>query len=194
MITPLPGRELTPLLGATMIVALGMGAGSLVSAWIESLGITLPAYIGAMVVASIVRNSADRTARFRLNEQAMEFIGSVSLNIFLVVALMNLSLWKLAALALPLLVILAAQVIITSLVGALLVYRSMGRDFDAAVMSGGFIGFALGTTANAVANMGALVRRYGAAPRAFLVVPLVGAFFIDFVNAILITVFLNWFR
>jgi ESS family glutamate:Na+ symporter len=194
MITPPEGREITPLLGAILLVLLVMAAGSLVSAWIESLGITLPAYIGAMVVASVVRNVADRTARFRVDERAMEFIGSVSLNIFLVVALMNLSLWKLAALALPLLVILIAQVVITSVAGALLVYRVMGRDFDAAVMSSGFIGFALGTTANAVANMSALVRRYGAAPRAFLVVPLVGAFFIDFVNAILITVFLNWLR
>ncbi len=194
MLTPPGGREIAPLLGAMLLVAVVMAAGSLISAGIESAGITLPAYIGAMVVAWGIRNVDDRTGFFGFDERAMEFIGSVSLNIFLVVALMNLSLWKLAGLALPLLTILIVQVVITSVVGALLVFRVMGRDLDAAVMSSGFIGFALGTTANAVANMSALVRRYGPAPRAFLIVPLVGAFFIDFVNALLITVFLNWLR
>lgn len=194
MLTPPGGREVAPLFGAMLLVAVVMAAGSVVSAGIESAGITLPAYIGAMVVAWVVRNVDDRTAFFGMDERAMEFIGSMSLNIFLVVALMNLSLWKLAGLALPLLTILIVQVVVTSFVGALLVFRFMGRDLDAAVMSGGFIGFALGTTANAVANMSALVRRYGPAPRAFLIVPLVGAFFIDFVNALLITVFLNWLR
>ncbi len=194
MLTAPAGHEIAPLLRAMLAVAVVMGAGSLVSAGIESAGITLPAYIGAMVAAWVVRNLDDRTGIFRLDERAMEFIGSVSLNIFLVVALMNLSVWQLSGLALPLLVILILQAVVTSVLGAFLVYRLMGKDFDAAVMSSGFVGFALGTTANAVANMSALVRRYGPAPRAFLVVPLVGAFFIDFLNALLITAFLNWLR
>jgi ESS family glutamate:Na+ symporter len=110
------------------------------------------------------------------------------------VALMDLDLLQLAALALPLATILAAQVAVVVLFALVVTWRVMGRDHDAAVMAGGFIGFALGTTANAVANMRTLVARFGPAPRAFLVVPLVGAFFIDFTNAVIITLFVNWLR
>jgi ESS family glutamate:Na+ symporter len=123
----------------------------------------------------------------------MELIGGIALNIFLVVALMDLKLWQLAAQALPLVALLAAQ-LVAVVVLALACFRVMGRDYDAAVMAGGFIGFAMGTTANAVANMRAITGRYGPAPRAFLVVPLVGAFFIDFANALIITGFLNAWR
>ena len=175
-----------------VILALAMGLGSIVSRLIQSLGFTLPAYIGAMMVASVLRNLDDVKGWFRIDMQAMDFVGGFALNIFLVVALMDLKLWQLAGQALPLFVILAAQVVIIALVAITLLYRAMGRDYDAAVMAGGFIGFALGTTANAVANMRAICSRYGPAPRAFLVVPLVGAFFIDFTNALIITLFLNW--
>jgi len=108
-----------------------------------------------------------------------------------VMALMTLRLWELAGLVVPLLIILAVQVTAIAILCIAVVPRVMGRDYEAAVMASGFCGFMLGTTANAMANMGALVERYGPAPKAFLVVPLVGAFFIDFVNALLITVFLN---
>ena len=109
-------------------------------------------------------------------------------------ALMTLRLWDLVGLALPLIVMLAAQVVAIVLVAAGPMFKFMGRDYEAAVMSGGFIGFMLGTTANAMANMEALVQRYGPAPKAFLVVPMVGAFFIDFTNALIITVCLNIWR
>jgi ESS family glutamate:Na+ symporter len=107
---------------------------------------------------------------------------------------MTLKLWELAGLALPLTVILLVQVALVAAMCVRLVPRIMGRDYDAAVMSSGFAGFMLGTTANAMANMGALVERYGPAPRAYLVVPMVGAFFIDFINALLITGCVNLFR
>jgi glutamate:Na+ symporter, ESS family len=168
--------------------------GSLVSAYIQSLKITLPAYIGAMLVASVLRNVDDATGWFRIDQRAMEFAGNLALNIFLVVALMNLRLWELAHLALPLTVILLAQVLVVLVFALTVSFRLMGRDYDSAVMASGFVGFVLGTTANAVANMRALVVRFGPAPRAFLVVPLVGAFFIDFTNAIIITLFVNWFK
>lgn len=184
--------EDTGLIRNMVILALAMGVGSIVSRLIQSLGFTLPAYIGAMMVASVLRNLDDVKGWFRIDMQAMDFVGGFALNIFLVVALMDLKLWQLAGQALPLFVILAAQVVIIALVAITLLYRAMGRDYDAAVMAGGFIGFALGTTANAVANMRAICSRYGPAPRAFLVVPLVGAFFIDFTNALIITLFLNW--
>jgi ESS family glutamate:Na+ symporter len=171
-----------------------MGLGSILSRYIQSLGITLPAYIGAMIVASVLRNLDDSTRWFEIDLKAMEFMGSTALNLFLVVALMDLKLWQLVHLAIPLMAILAAQVVVAAIVAYVAVFPVMRRDYEAAVMASGFIGFVLGTTANAVANMRALVAKYGPAPRAFLVVPLVGAFFIDFANALIITLFLNWLR
>jgi ESS family glutamate:Na+ symporter len=187
-------REDSGLIQNLIVLALAMALGSIVSGYIESLGVTLPAYIGAMLVASVLRNLDDRTRWLRIDQRAMEFVGNLALNIFLVTALMNLKLWELADLALPLTVILIAQVVIVLLFALTASFRLMGRDYDSAVMASGFVGFVLGTTANAVANMRALVVRYGPAPRAFLVVPLVGAFFIDFTNAIIITLFVNWLK
>ena len=187
-------REDTSLIRNLVIIAVAMGLGSIVSAYIQSLGVTLPAYIGAMIVASVLRNIDDGTSWLRIDQRAMEFMGNLALNIFLVVALMNLKLWELAGFAVPLFVILAAQVLAVVVFAVTVSFRLMGRDYDSAVMASGFIGFVLGTTANAVANMRALVMRYGAAPRAFLVVPIVGAFFIDFTNAIIITGFVNWLK
>ena len=177
-----------------VLMLLAVGIGVWVSAGIASLGVTLPAYIGAMVVASALRNLDDATGWLGIDERAMEFVGGLALNIFLVVALMDLKLWQLAGQALALTVILAAQVVVIAIFALTVSYRLMGRDYDSAVMASGFIGFALGTTANAVTNMRALVVKYGPAPRAFLVVPLVGAFFIDFTNALIITAFVNWLR
>ena len=189
-----PDREDAPLILNMIVLAVAMGIGSFLSTWFKDLGLTLPAYIGAMMVASVIRNIDDATGWFRIDPAAMDFVGGFALNIFLVVALMDLKLWQLAGQALPLFVILAAQVVVISVFALTASFRLMGRDYDSAVMASGFIGFALGTTANAVANMRALVTKYGPAPRAFLVVPLVGAFFIDFANAIIITFFVNWMR
>lgn len=168
-----------------------MWIGSWVSGWISATGLTLPAYVGAMLVGAAIRNLDDRTGWIGLSVPTTDLIGNICLALFLSVALMNLKLWELAGLALPLMLNLVLQV------GAvvafcIVVFRIMGRDYDAAIMGGGFIGFVMGTTANAMAVMRALVERYGAAPRAFLVAPLVGAFFIDFTNALIITGFINF--
>jgi glutamate:Na+ symporter, ESS family len=174
-----------------VLLLVTVGVGIWVSRWLTALGLTLPAYIGAMLVAAVIRNVDDVTGAIGLSMRIVDDIGNIALSLFLVMALMTLRLWELAGLVIPLLVILAAQV---ALIGAICVWvvpRVMGRDYDSAVMSGGFAGFMLGTSANAMANMGALVERYGPAPKAFLVVPLVGAFFIDFANALLITFFVN---
>ncbi len=187
-------REDAPLILNMIVLAVAMGVGSILSRWFTDLGLTLPAYIGAMMVASVLRNVDDATGWLKIDPAAMDFVGGFALNIFLVVALMDLKLWQLAGQALPLFVILAAQVVVISVFALTVSFRLMGRDYDSAVMASGFVGFALGTTANAVANMRALVTKYGPAPRAFLVVPLVGAFFIDFANAIIITFFVNWMR
>lgn len=186
-------REDTPFIRNLIVLAVAMGLGSIVSYYFQSRDWTLPAYIGAMIVAAVLRNIDDRKGWLGIELRAMEFIGSVSLNIFLVVALMNLKLWDLFALAIPLFSILLAQVIVVLVFSVTLSYWIMGKDYESAVMAGGFIGFVLGTTANAVANMKTLVGKYGPAPRAFLVVPIVGAFFIDFMNALIINAFLNWF-
>jgi ESS family glutamate:Na+ symporter len=175
-----------------ILVAVAMGIGSLIFAWFNSLGVTLPAYIGAMIVAAIIRNVDDRTSWFGVSERHMDTIGNIALAIFIVMALLTLRLWELVHLAGPLLFMLLLQVALVALM-CYGVYRAMGRDYEAAVMSGGFCGFMLGTTANAMACMSVLTEKYGPAPRAFIVVPLVGASLIDFSNALVINVMMNYF-
>ena len=182
------------LLKNLVVLLVAMWIGSWLSKGFQALHITLPAYIGAMFVAAIIRNFDDFTHWIGLSQRTMDDLGHISLSIFLVLALMTLKLWELAGLVLPLFVVLVGQVLLIALLCVGPVYKLMGRDYESAVMSGGFCGFMLGTTANAMANMKVLVDKYGRAPRAFLVVPMVGAFFIDFTNALLITVFLNIFR
>jgi ESS family glutamate:Na+ symporter len=165
-----------------------------VSAGIEALDVTLPSYIGAMIVAAVIRNVDDRTGVIGVSQRTIDDIGEIALTLFLVMALMTLRLWELGGVVVPLFVILAVQVALVTALCVWAVPRLMGRDYDAVVMAGGFCGFMLGTTANAVANMGALVERYGPAPKAYLVVPLVGAFGIDFVNGLLITAFIDVWR
>ncbi|HEX5870539.1 MAG TPA: sodium/glutamate symporter [Longimicrobium sp.] len=179
------------LLQSVVLILVAMWLGGFVSAWFADVGITLPAYIGAMLVAAIIRNVDDFTGVFRIQQRVIDDIGNVALALFIVMALMSLKLWEIANLAGPMVVILAAQVAMIALICVWPMFRLMGRDYDSAVMSGGFCGFMLGTTANAMANMRSLVERYGPAPRAFLVVPMVGAFFIDVVNAFMITAIVN---
>jgi glutamate:Na+ symporter, ESS family len=177
-----------------VLLTVSVGVGAWVSSGIESMGLRLPAYIGAMIVAACIRNFDDSTRLIGISQKTMDDLGEVALTLFLVMALMTLRLWELAGVVVPLFVILAMQV---ALVAALCVWaipRLMGSDYDSIVMAGGFCGFMLGTTANAMANMGALVERYGPAPKAYLVVPLVGAFGIDFVNGLLITATINFWR
>jgi ESS family glutamate:Na+ symporter len=186
--------ETYAVLKNAVVILVAMGLGAWVSKGFVALGVTLPAYIGAMLVAAAIRNLDDRTRWFRLSARIIDDIGAVTLSLFLVVALMSLELWKLSGLAVPLLVMLVVQVALVALVCLWPIFQLMGRDYESAVMSGGFIGFMLGTTANAMAVMRTLVERHGPAPRAFLVAPMVGAFFIDFTNALIITACLNIFR
>lgn len=179
------------LLKASVAILVAMWVGSWLSAWFADVGLTLPAYIGAMIVAALIRNLDDVTGLAKLPDRAIDDIGNIALSLFLVMALMTLELWELTGLALPLAVIVLAQLLAVAAFSYWLIFRWFGRDYDAAVMGGGFIGFMMGTTANAMANMRSLVEKFGGAPRAFLVVPMVGAFFIDFTNALIITLFLN---
>ena len=176
------------------VILMAMWLGSFVSAAFTSQGITLPAYIGAMLVAAILRNIDDKTHFVKLSENGLENLGHVALSYFLVLSLMGLDLSKLASVALPLLVLIALQVLLIGLLSATLIFKYMGKDYEAAVTATGFYGFMMGTTANAMANMDAFVKRYSPAPRAYLVVPIVGAFFIDFANTLLVQFCLNWLR
>ncbi|HEX9186442.1 MAG TPA: sodium/glutamate symporter [Vicinamibacteria bacterium] len=181
------------LKGVVSLVA-AMAVGSWIGAGFAAAGLTLPAYIGAMLAAAALRNLDDATGWIRLPHRLLDDLGNAALALFIAMALMTLRLWEIANLALPLAAILAVQVGLITLVCFWPTFRLMGRDYDAAVMSSGFCGFMLGTTANAMANMGVLAEKYGPAPRAYLVVPMVGAFFIDFTNALIITAFLNLWR
>ncbi|MBD0324778.1 MAG: sodium/glutamate symporter, partial [Pyrinomonadaceae bacterium] len=200
------GSELTPLvvLRNLIVILVIMGLGALLSLLLNQLSgklpnalgalFKLPGYIGAMIIAAIARNLDDRYRWLRLNARAIELIGIIALAFFLVIVLMSLRLWELAGLALPMLVILFVQVVVMILYGVFVTFVLMGRDYEAAVTTSGHIGFGLGTTPNAVANMEALTARYAPAPRSFLIVPIVGASFIDFSNALIINSFVNLVR
>jgi len=181
------------LLKTMTVILIAMWAGSLLSRWLGQY-VTLPAYIWAMIIAALVRNADEYAGVLKLDQRIVDDLGTIALSLFLAMALMSLKLWELLDLAIPMLVILCVQVTMMGLFAYFVTYRFMGRDYDAAVMAGGHCGFGLGATPNAVANMEALVERFGAAPRAFLVVPMVGAFFIDFTNALVITAYINLVR
>ena len=172
-----------------LMLALGIGSfiGSLLS---EATGITFPSYIGAMITAAVVRNIIDAAKRdFPLEE--VEVVGNMSLSLFLAMALAGLQLWLLVGLAVPLVATLAAQMAMMYLFAYFVVFNVMGRDYEAAVMTAGFVGFAMGATSNAMANMHAVTKRCGPAPVAFFAIPMVGSLFIDFINALVITGTLN---
>jgi ESS family glutamate:Na+ symporter len=178
------------LLKIISVILIAMWMGGLLSGVLGQY-VTLPAYIGAMIVAAVLRNGADLTRVVKMEQRVVDDLGTIALSLFLSMALMSLRLWELLDLALPMLIILVAQVTMMGTFAYLITYRVMGRDYDAAVMSGGHCGFGLGATPNAVANMESIVEKFGPAPRAFLVLPMVGAFFIDFTNALIITTFMN---
>jgi len=193
-----PAMDGASLMNHLKFFFLVMALGAVVGQWIQGRGITLPVYIGAMIVAAALRNWHDLgkagAQKVKLSHEWIEELGSIALSYFLVTATMTLQLKQLAGLATVLVIILAVQALWIWGLGTWLVFRWFGRDYEAAAISGGFTGFMLGTTANAVANLNAITKRFGPAPRAFLVVPLVGACGTDFVNAAVITAILAMFR
>jgi len=193
-----PAMDGASLMNHLKFFFLVMALGAVVGQWIQGRGITLPVYIGAMIVAAALRNWHDLgkagAQKVKLSHEWIEELGSIALSYFLVTATMTLQLKQLAGLATVLVIILTVQALWIWGLGTWLVFRWFGRDYEAAAISGGFTGFMLGTTANAVANLNAITKRFGPAPRAFLVVPLVGACGTDFVNAAVITAILAMFR
>lgn len=190
---PAPEGNNDTVMYASILIAVSIGAGTLLVNWLKGMGITLPSYLGPMLVAALVRNIIDwRNSALPLRQ--FEVVGNVSLGFFLAMALMSMKLWELAEVAGPLLVILLAQTVLMFAYGYFVTFRVMGRDYDAAVIAAGHCGFGMGATPNAMANMQAFIAVNGPSVKAFFVIPLVGSLFIDFFNAVIITGFMNYLK
>ncbi|KAJ50461.1 ESS family glutamate:Na+ symporter [Clostridium tetanomorphum] len=176
------------------VISVCMTIGSIACAWIAKTGTVLPGYVGAMFTAVIFRNINDKLKLVKLDFYTIDLIGDVALGIFLSMALMTLKLWELASLAGPMLIVVISQVVFISLYTIFVVFRLLGKNFDAAVMAAGMAGHGLGATPNAIANMSAVTEKYGPSTKAFLIVPLVGAFLIDLVGIPNIVYFINIFK
>lgn len=176
------------------IIAVCMSVGLWVATWMKgSLGIALPSYVGAMFFAVVLRNLNDQFKVVNFHTPTISLIGDVCLGVFLSMALMTLKLWELVDLAVPMLVVLGAQVLFMILYCLYLVFPMLGRSYDAVIMCAGMAGHGLGATPNAMANMKAVTEKYGPSTKAFLIVPLCGAFLIDLFALPCIVWFINYF-
>ena len=175
----------------TLCMAVGVALGDLFS---RLTGFVLPGYVGAMFTAVVLRNAIDKVRPQAVNMHEINLIGDVALAVFLSMALMSIKLWELADLALPLIVIVAVQVLFIVLLAYYVMFRLLGRNYDAAVMISGFLGHGLGATPNAMANMAAITERFGPSRKAFLIVPIAGAFLIDVFGMPIIITTINLFK
>jgi ESS family glutamate:Na+ symporter len=182
--------QLFNILTAILVLAVCVELGSIVNRTLFAQGVLLPGFLTAMFVGIVITNLSD-VFRISIHPVTIEKVGEVSLNVFLSMSLMSMQLWTLAGAAGPIMVALMVQVLVITLFALFVVFRVMGRDYDASVIAAGFVGLGLGATPVAIANMDAVTRRFGASAKAFLVVPLVGAFFIDILNAVTIKFFIG---
>jgi len=172
-----------------LIIAVGLG--TVVSDLLSLTGMTFPIYIGAMIVAAIMRNIGEYTGKITIHMGEINDLGGICLSLFLGIAMITLKLWQLADLALPLIILLAGQVVLMFIFTYFVVFNIMGRDYDAAVLAAGTCGFGMGATPNAMANMQAICEKYAPSVKAYLIVPIVGSLFADFLNSLTITFFIN---
>lgn len=180
---------------ATYSLLVVMALGTLVSKLLQYTGITFPTYFGALIMAAIVRNIAEQTPyRKKLEIEKIVSVGNICLSVFLGMAMISLKLWELQTLALPLIAILISQVALMILFTYFIAFHLLGHDYDAAVLVSGICGFGLGATPNAMANMSAVCYKYHYSVKPFLIVPIIGAMFVDLLNTGIITMFLNWIR
>ncbi len=177
--------------GAVFILVIAVGLGTVVTMLLRQTGLTFPVYIGAMIIAAVIRNIGEYTGKIPLFKDKVQDIGSIMLSLFLGVAMITLRIWELASLALPMIILLLAQTIWMLFYAGIIVFRAMGKNYDSAVITAGFCGFGMGATPNAMANMQAVTARYVPSAKAFLLIPIVGSLFSDFLNSIIITFFLN---
>ncbi len=177
------------------VILFCMGLGTFLGkAFSEWSGLNIPLYVASMFIAVIIRNISEYTNLNLIDLKLTNQIGDISLSVFLSIALMSIKLTDVYHLALPLIVIVICQVIFVALFSIFVVFRCLGKDYDAAVMIGGFIGHGLGATPNAMANLDAITKKFGNSPRAYLVVPIVGAFLVDLLGVPIITTFINIFK
>ncbi|HCQ0566649.1 TPA: sodium/glutamate symporter [Escherichia coli] len=186
------GRMITSLvlIETIALIAICLTVGKIVAQLLAGTAFELPTFVCVLFVGVILSNGLSMMGFYRVFERAVSVLGNVSLSLFLAMALMGLKLWELASLALPMLAILVAQTIFMALYAIFVTWRMMGKNYDAAVLAAGHCGFGLGATPTAIANMQAITERFGPSHMAFLVVPMVGAFFIDIVNALVIKLYL----
>jgi ESS family glutamate:Na+ symporter len=174
------------LLATLFILLLCLAGGKFFVHLMEGTGFILPDFVFCLLLGVVIRNLSSLTKGFQMSDTTVEIVGNVVLSLFLVMALMTMKLLDLVNLAGPLFVILAAQTVAMTLYAILVTFRIMGRNYDAAIIAAGQVGFGMSSTACALAVMKAVTERYGPSPIAFLIVPMVGAFFIDITNALII--------
>jgi len=194
-------QEFQRYANAFYCIFLVMGAGTLLSWVLAKTGITFPTYFGALILAAIVRNTLGYInykedgrwvkAEKLLDMERIVSVGNICLSLFLGMAMISLRLWELQNLALPLVIILLSQVVMMAFFVYLIAFPLLGRNYDAAVLCAGICGFGLGATPNAMANMSAVCYKYHYTVNPFLIVPIIGAMFADFINTGIITLFLN---
>ena len=172
-----------------LIIAVGLG--TVVSELLSLTGMTFPIYIGAMIVATVMRNVSEYTGKITIHMGEINDLGGICLSLFLGIAMITLKLWQLAELALPLIVLLAGQALLMFIFSYFIVFNVMGRNYDAAVVASGTCGFGMGATPNAMANMQAICEKYSPSVKAYLLIPIVGSLFADFLNSLTITFFIN---
>lgn len=177
---------------AVFQLILAIGLGTIFSYFLTKTGMTFPIYIGAMIAAALFRNIGEYTGKFTIHMGEINDLGGISLSLFLGIAMITLKLWQLADLALPLFILLAVQILLIALFTYFIEFNIMGRDYDAAVLVAGTCGFGMGATPNAMANMQAICEKYTTSVKAYLLIPLVGSLFADFINSLVITFFINF--
>lgn len=178
-----------------LVLCVAIGIGLSLHQLIDYFGFKLPIFVPCLFGGIILTNTVPylwKSVSWPTGKPTLALLSDFSLGLFLAMSLMSLQLWVLVDLAVPILLLLTAQVVVVSLFTIFFVFRVLGKTYDAAVMSAGYAGLALGATPTAVANMTAVTKKYGASPQAFIVVPLIGAFFIDIANAVIIQTILNW--
>ena len=176
---------------AVFQLAIAVGIGTIVSSLLAKTGMTFPVYIGAMIVAAVMRNIDEYTGKIHVHMGEINDLGGICLSLFLGIAMITLKLWQLADLALPLIILLLGQTIFMLVYASLVVFNVMGRDYDAAVIVSGTCGFGMGATPNAMANMQAVCDRYLPSIKAYILIPIIGGLFADFINSLVITFFIN---
>lgn len=176
---------------AVFQLILAIGVGTIFTMLLTKTGLTFPIYIGAMLAAALMRNICEYTGIAAIHMGEINDLGGISLSLFLGMAMITLRLWELASLALPLVILLAAQVLLIIIFTYVIEFNIMGRDYDAAILVSGTCGFGTGATPNAMANMQAVCDQYVPSIKAYLLIPLVGSLFADFLNSLVITFFIN---